>query len=83
MVRYLPLSKKKDLERVKEGSNLPVFADVQSDVFTLKKKQNFPHILYKEIQMGLGAKLYMRKGFLIYEEMRKFFIINKGAVSHI
>ncbi len=25
--------------------------------------------------MGSGAKSYMRKGFLIYEEMRKFFPI--------
>jgi hypothetical protein len=25
--------------------------------------------------MGSGAKSYMRKGFLIYEEMRKFFTI--------
>jgi hypothetical protein len=25
--------------------------------------------------MGLGAKSYMGKGFLIYEEMRKYFII--------
>jgi hypothetical protein len=32
-------------------------------------------LTYKEIQMGSGAKSYMRKGFLIYEEMRKFFRI--------
>jgi hypothetical protein len=25
--------------------------------------------------MGSGAKSYMRKGFLIYEEMRKYFTI--------
>ncbi len=34
-------------------------------------KKNF--LIYKEIQMGSGAKSYMRKGFLIYEE----------AVSHV
>ncbi len=28
----------------------------------IKRKDNFPHILYKEIQMGSGAKSY------IYEE---------------
>ncbi len=33
--------------------------------------------------MGLGAKSYMRKCFLIYEEMRKFFPICEEAVSHI
>jgi hypothetical protein len=33
--------------------------------------------------MGSGAKSYMRKGFLIYEEMRKFFPIYEEAVSYI
>jgi hypothetical protein len=32
--------------------------------------------------MGSGAKSYMRKGFLIYEEMRQFFPIYEEAVSH-
>jgi hypothetical protein len=36
------------------------------------KKTNFPHT-YKEIQSGAVAKSYMRKGFLIYEEIRKYF----------
>jgi hypothetical protein len=44
-------------------------------------KKNF--LIYKEIQMGSGAKSYMRKGFLIYEEMHKFFLIYEDAVSHI
>ncbi len=30
-------------------------------------------LVYKEIQLGSGAKSYMRKSFLIYEEMRKYF----------
>ncbi len=30
--------------------------------------------------MGSGAKSYMRKGFLIYEEMRKFSPIYEEAV---
>jgi hypothetical protein len=30
--------------------------------------------------MGLGAKAYMRKGFLIYEEMRKYFTIYEEDV---
>ncbi len=33
--------------------------------------------------MGSIAKSYMRKGFLIYEEMRKYLTIYKTAVSHI
>jgi hypothetical protein len=46
-----------------------------------KRKSNFPH--YKEIQSGAVAKSYMRKGFLIYEEMHKYFPIYEEAVSHI
>jgi hypothetical protein len=38
---------------------------------------------YKEIQSGSVAKSYMRKGFLIYEEMRKYLVIYGEAVSHI
>ncbi len=43
----------------------------------------YTDILYKEIQMGSGAKSFIRKGFLTYEEMRKYFPIYKEAVSHI
>jgi hypothetical protein len=32
-------------------------------------------LIYKEIQSGAVAKSTMRKGFLIYEEMRKYFPI--------
>ena len=32
------------------------------------KKENKTFLIYKEIQMGSGAKSYMRKGFLIHEE---------------
>ncbi len=34
--------------------------------------------MYKEIQNGAVAKSYMRKGFLIYEEMRKYLTICEG-----
>jgi hypothetical protein len=47
-----------------------------SSVFSyalIKKKQN--SLIYQEIQMGAVAKSYMRKGFLIYEEMRKYLFI--------
>jgi hypothetical protein len=47
---------------------------------TLIKKK---FLIYKEIQMGSGAKSYMRKGFIIYEEMHKFILIYEDAVSHI
>jgi hypothetical protein len=33
--------------------------------------------------MGAVAKSCMRKGFLIYEEMRKYLTIYEEAVSHI
>ncbi len=36
------------------------------------KKENLIFLIYKEIQNGPVAKSYTRKGFLIYEEMRKF-----------
>jgi hypothetical protein len=45
------------------------------------KEENKIFLIYKEIQMGSGAKSYMRKGILIYEEMRKFFPIYEEAFS--
>jgi hypothetical protein len=47
------------------------------------KKENHIFLIYKEIQSGAVAKSYMREGFLIYEEMRKYFPIYGEAVSHI
>ncbi len=47
-----------------------------------KANQIFP--IYKEIHSGAAvATSYMRKGFIIYEEMLKYFPINEKAVSHI
>ncbi len=40
-------------------------------------------LIYKEIHMGSVAKSYLRKGFLIYEEMLKYLVIYEKAVSHI
>ncbi len=40
-----------------------------------------PHI-YKEIQIGSVEKSYMRKGFLLYDEMCKYLTIYEGAVRH-
>jgi hypothetical protein len=39
------------------------------------KKENQIFLIYKEIKNGAVAKSYMRKGFLIFEEMRKYLII--------
>jgi hypothetical protein len=39
------------------------------------EKENEIFIIYKEIQMGSGAKSEMRNGFLIYEEMCKYLTI--------
>jgi hypothetical protein len=43
------------------------------------KKENKIFLICKEIQMGSGAKSYMRKDFLIYEELRKYFTIYEEA----
>jgi hypothetical protein len=40
-------------------------------------------LIYKEIQSGAVAKSYMRKGVLIYGEMRKYFLIYEETASHI
>ncbi len=37
------------------------------------KKENKIFLKYREIQMGSGAKSYMRKGFLIYADLHKYF----------
>jgi hypothetical protein len=47
------------------------------------KKETKLSSYIRKFRVGSGAKSYMRKGFLIYEEMRKFFPIYEKAVSHI
>jgi hypothetical protein len=47
------------------------------------KKENEIFLICKEIQMGSVAKPYIRKGFLINKEMRKYLTIHEEAVSHI
>ncbi len=50
----------------------------------LIKKDNQIFLIYKEIQNGAVAKLsFMRKGFLLYEEMSKYLIIYEKAVIHM
>jgi hypothetical protein len=50
-------------------------SSVKYQYCTLMKKENIIFLIYKEIQSGAVAKSYMKKGFLIYEEMRKYFLI--------
>jgi hypothetical protein len=50
------------------------------DVVHTDKKEKKIFLIYKEIHMGAVAKPYMRKGFPIYEEMRKYLVIYKEAV---
>ncbi len=47
------------------------------------KKEKKSLLIFKEIHMGPVAKSYMRKGFLIYEDMGKYIVIYEEAVSHI
>jgi hypothetical protein len=51
------------------------------DLWYTDKKENEIFLICKEIQMGLVAKSYMRKGFLIYEEMRKYLTIYEDALE--
>jgi hypothetical protein len=44
------------------------------DEYTDKKETQI-FLIYKKIQSGAVAKSFMRKGFLIYEEIRKYFPI--------
>ncbi len=47
------------------------------------KKENKIFLINKEIQSGAVAKSYVRKGFLINKEMRKYLPIYEKAVRHI
>ncbi len=47
--------------------------------FTVKNEKKI-FLIYQEIQKRSGAKSYMRKDFLKYEEMRKYFIICEEAL---
>jgi hypothetical protein len=62
--------------------NPPLFVCAPKNIHTDKKRKlNFP--LHKEIHMGAVVNSYMRKGFVIYEEMRKYLTMSEEAVSHI
>jgi hypothetical protein len=46
------------------------------------KKENKIFLIYREIQMGAVARSYMRKGLLIYEEMRKYLAVRRPLVIY-
>jgi hypothetical protein len=43
--------------------------NIKSNLAYTDKKEEKKFLIYMEIQMGSDAKSYMRKGFLINEEM--------------
>jgi hypothetical protein len=47
----------------------------------IKKKRKFSSC--KGILKGLSAKSFMRKGFLIFDEMRIYFVVYEEAVCQI
>jgi hypothetical protein len=50
---------------------------------TDKNKIKFSSYIRKFRVHGVVAQSYIKKGFLTYEEMRKYFPIYEEAVSHI
>ncbi len=61
----------------------PMMLIVYHHVAYTDKKEYQIFLIYTEIQMGSVAKSYMRKGFLICEEVPKCFIIYQEAFGHI
>jgi hypothetical protein len=57
-------------EPITNSKHIPFFSRWYTD-----KKENKIFLIYKEIQSGAVAKSYVRKGFLTYEEMSKYFVI--------
>jgi hypothetical protein len=63
------------------GNYFEANSNVHLDPWRTDKKEKKIFLIYKEFQMGSVSKSYMRKGFLIYEEMRKYLVIYEEAVS--
>jgi hypothetical protein len=59
------------------GLSVPAGAGWPGIALIKKKKKIF--LLDKEIQKGAAEKSYMRKGFLIYEEMSKYLVMYDEA----
>jgi hypothetical protein len=60
----------------------PSFKDIYDFGWYTDEKENQIFLIYKEIQSGAVAMSYMRKDFLIYDKMCKYFPIYEEAVSH-
>ncbi len=69
-----------NIGKVKDVSSSPSSAAFET---LTDKKEKKIYLIYMEIQSGAVAKSYTRKGFLMYEEMRKYFSIYEEAVSYI
>ncbi len=61
----------------------PPFAFVEIGSTRIKKKIKFSSYIRKFRVEQLQSHAYMRKSFLIYEEIQKYFPIYEEAVSHI
>ncbi len=71
------------LTRKKTGKHILLYCTVSAQSYT-GKKENKIFLMFKEIQMGSGDKSYKRKGFLIYDEMHKYFYhICEEVVNHV
>ncbi len=73
-----------DIRKAEESLNR-VISDQLNHAFSrdyTDKKEIENFLRNKEIQMGSVSKSYMRKGFLIYEEMSKYLTIYEESVSH-
>jgi hypothetical protein len=53
-----------------------------NEVAYTDKKENKIFLIHKEIQNGAVTTSYMRKGCLIYEEMRTYLVIYEEVVNH-
>ncbi len=56
--------------QVEAGSGNRKTAPLHTD-----KNENQIFLIYKEVQNGSVAKSHMRKGFVMYEEMRKYLVL--------
>ncbi len=54
-----------------------IYEKANPRISLIKKKTKFS-LIYKEIKMGSGAKSYMRKSFLKYEETRKYLNLTRN-----
>ncbi len=61
---------------------LRISSCILCEILTDKKEKKI-FLIYNEIQSGAVAKSFMRKDFLVCEDLRKYFPIYEEAFSHI